>query len=86
LVDYIGIFFTFPNTFDRWLYILVFKCKLDINKGRYDLKFSITYQITFTSVWITWYCEKQSSKNWSVLAIAKSVFSDLKNRKCMSST
>ena len=26
LVDYIGIFFTFPNTFDRWLYILVFKC------------------------------------------------------------
>jgi hypothetical protein len=22
MVDYIGIFFTFPNTFDRWLYTL----------------------------------------------------------------
>jgi hypothetical protein len=36
------------------------------------------------SVWITSYCEKQSSKNWSVLTMARSDFSDLKNiLKCL---
>ena len=45
----------------------------------------IAYDQLFSSVLdLTSYCEKQSSKNWSVLAMAKSVFSDLINiLKCL---
>jgi hypothetical protein len=34
LVDYIGIFFTFPNTFDRWLfvYITLFSKLINVTK------------------------------------------------------
>ena len=59
LVDYIGIFFTFPNTFDRWLFIYPAQNLLPPPRGEQGLT-----GFTWLTEEVQHNCRKSNCRKW----------------------